>query len=84
MIIRTNGVFNQLTVELKTAQQLRFRSEYRCELDCETLGYAVCRFLLHNPSLLNRLATESCRLRFERGKARRPVRRPGMGRGNRQ
>ena len=75
MILRTTGSVNPITVEVKAAQPLRFHSEYRCELEPETLAYAVFRFLRHNPGLLRRLAAESFRLRFEKGKRRRPVRR---------
>lgn len=32
MILRTTGSVNPITVEVKAAQPLRFRSEYRCEL----------------------------------------------------
>lgn len=75
MILRTKGIENRITVEITGAQQLHFRSAYPCDLCPEALVYAVCRFLSCMPSLLNPLAEESCRMRFSKGKGRRPVRR---------
>ena len=74
MLIKTGGI-DPITVEVVPAHELRFRSDDPCDLLPAALFYAVCRFLVRTPSLLNPIAAESCRLRFERGKARRPVRR---------
>jgi hypothetical protein len=75
MILKTKSQCDPITVELVPAQELRFRSDDPCDLLPDAAFYAVCRFLARTPSLLNPIAAESCRLRFERGKARRPVRR---------
>ena len=75
MILKTKSQCDPITVEVVPAQDLRFRSDDPCDLLPDAAFYAVCRFLARTPSLLNPIAAESCRLRFERGRARRPVRR---------
>lgn len=62
-----------IKAELCTSDSLCLRSEVPCDLSQEAVEYAALRFLAHNSRLYYYYASESCKLRFAKGKAaRRP------------
>ena len=60
-----------IKAELCSSDSLRLRSEVPCDLSQETVEYAALRFLAHNSRLYHFYASESCKLRFAKGKASR-------------
>lgn len=63
-----------IKADLITDDNLRLRCEVPCDLSQEAVEYAALRFLAHNARLYHFYASESCKLRFAKGKAgRRPV-----------
>ena len=58
-----------IKAELCTSDSLCLRSEVPCDLSQEAVEYAALRFLAHNARLYHFYASESCELRFAKGKA---------------
>ena len=60
---------------LTIAPQMTFASQTDCgDYDIDTIGYAVCRFLRNNERACSKYVTMSYRMRFAKGKARKPKR----------
>lgn len=55
---------------VKAARSLRLDLRVRCDLEAESVSYAVRRFIRRSPALMRAFAGESYRLRLERGRSR--------------
>ena len=56
---------------VQVGRGLRFDLRVSCDLEDESIVYAVCRFIRRSPALMGDFAGESYRLRLQRGKTRR-------------
>ena len=73
MKMTSGSGYGALGCALKVSDNLKVSSEVDCgELAEETIGYAVCRFLMHSRLACDRYVTLSYHKRFGRGKRRVP------------
>lgn len=72
MKMSTGGGYRTLTCNLSVSPQLSLKTSVPCPYEADTIAYAVCRFLRHS-TVTSQYVTESYRLRFAKGKARRSV-----------
>ena len=72
----TTGIgYGALSCKLSTASDMSFTAQFDCgEYASDTIRYAVCRFLRKNRKACDKYVTMSYKMRFEKGKARRPKR----------
>ena len=73
MKMKTGKEGRQLICEVWAAKDLKILGNCPRDLDPDTIGYAVCRFLTKCDLLCREYVEQSYRLRLARGRKRRPV-----------
>ena len=75
MKMTSENEYGSYACELIAAKELRFHADFPCDVELDTVRYAVCRFLRKSKSLCKEYVKESYRLRLASGKGRKTKRR---------
>ena len=73
-----NPAFRSYSCPVQAAPGLRLDLRVRCELERESILYAVTRFIRRSSALMRDFAGESYRLRLRKGTVRRSFQAPAV------
>ena len=74
MIMKHGTSRNAIQCQISPAKELRFFSQVPCDLELDTVAYAVCRFFVKSPAMCRLCAPESYRIRLATGRKRKAQR----------